>query len=119
MRLGKRGGHTARPTIQKFTFKANCAVLGLFACDVTMPKLNGSLIFVAGPPKRTRLKALNISKRNSTFACSRNVVCFMMPKSSLKLWNTREFGRTEGALPYLNGAGSRNASILSHRFLAG
>ena len=58
-----------RLTDQKLNLSANWPCLPPLA-EVTLPKLNGSLTLEEGPPKICRLKALNISKRNSMFICS-------------------------------------------------
>src|SRR5947208_8178636 len=71
-----------RLTDQKLNLRANWPCLPPLA-EVTLPKLKGSLTLEEGPPKICRLKALNISKRNSMFICSRMMVRFMIPKSSL------------------------------------
>jgi len=58
-----------RLPFQKLNFKANCPLLPPLAEEI-LPKLTGSDTLVEGPPKICRLKALNISKRNSKFICS-------------------------------------------------
>jgi len=93
---------------QKITFIANCVSRGAPADD-TLPKLNGSFRFVAGPPNRTRLNALNISNRNSRSIISYIGVHFIMPIFSLKLRKFRRL-RTAGALPNVKGAGVRKAA---------
>src|SRR5262245_36298994 len=96
---------------QKLNFKANWICLGPLACPPTVPN-PGLSTLKSGVAKRTRLKTLNISARNSTFICSLIVVRFIMLKSSFNSAKSRALGSTDGAFPKVYGAGAAKALML-------